>query len=96
MSCKKKGEFRMDGKTIQDGRVTARQQEFLDFIKRFEEENRHSPTFREISIGLGISSKGSVSAMVNMLSSMGLIDKANGSSRGTKSHPLFRRHVESA
>jgi len=77
-------------------RVTQRQQEFLDFIREFEERHGKSPTFREIAIGMGVSSKGSVSAMVNMLASMGLLDKANGSSRGTKGRTLFRGQVKGA
>lgn len=64
-------------------RPSERQQEFLDFINKFEEMHGHNPTFREIAIGLGISSKGSISAMIETLASMGLIEKANGASRGT-------------
>jgi SOS-response transcriptional repressor LexA len=66
-----------------DDRVSERQQEFLRFMHNYEEMNGRPPTFREIAIGMGITSKGSVSAMINMLSSMGLVDKANGAFRGT-------------
>jgi SOS-response transcriptional repressor LexA len=74
-------------------RVSERQQEFLDFMKHFEEMHGCSPTFREIAIGMGISSKGSVSAMIDMLHSMGLIEKAHGASRGTQTRdPVQASH----
>ena len=65
-------------------RLSERQQEFLDFMVKFEEEHGHAPTFKEIAIGMDITSKGSVSAMINMLSSMGYVEKADGRMRGTK------------
>lgn len=63
--------------------ISERQQEFLDFIRHFEEMHHKPPTYREIAIGLGVSSKGSVSAMINTLHDMGLIEKAQGRARGT-------------
>lgn len=67
-----------------DERVSERQQEFLDFMEEFEREHGHPATFKEIAIGMGISSKGSVSAMIGTLDQMGLLRRARGSSRGTK------------
>jgi SOS-response transcriptional repressor LexA len=67
-----------------DDRVSERQQDFLRFMKNYEEMHGHPPTFKEIAIGLDITSKGSVSAMINMLSSMGLVEKADGRMRGTR------------
>jgi SOS-response transcriptional repressor LexA len=64
--------------------ISLRQQEFLDFIRDFEKVHGQPPTFKEIAIGMGISSKGSVSAMIGTLAQMGLIRKAAGASRGTK------------
>jgi SOS-response transcriptional repressor LexA len=74
---------------LADERVSRRQQEFLDFMQTFERLNGKPPTFKEIAIGMGITSKGSVSAMINMLSSMGYVEKAAGANRGTKTrHPV--------
>lgn len=67
-----------------DERVSDRQREFLAFLKHYEEDHGRSPTFKEIAIGMGITSKGSVSAMINMLSMMGYVEKAEGVIRGTR------------
>ena len=70
-------------------RLSERQQEFLDFMVKFEEEHGHAPTFPEIAIGMEISSKGSVSAMMGTLAEMGFVEKANGVYRGTQvRHPV--------
>lgn len=66
-----------------DDRISERQGEFLAFMRNYEKLYGRPPTFKEIALGLDISSKGSISAMVNTLSQMGLIDKANGINRGT-------------
>jgi SOS-response transcriptional repressor LexA len=63
--------------------LSERQSEFLAFMRTYEVVHGRPPTFREIAVGLDISSKGSISAMMNTLSQMGLIDKANGQNRGT-------------
>lgn len=67
-----------------DDRVSDRQRDFLRFLKMYEMEHGRSPTFKEIAIGMGIISKGSVSAMINMLASMGYVEKADGVIRGTR------------
>jgi SOS-response transcriptional repressor LexA len=64
-------------------RISERQGEFLDFMKDYERRHGRPPTFREIAMALEISSKGSVSAMVNSLAKLGFVDKANGVNRGT-------------
>lgn len=64
--------------------ISERQQEFLDFLRNYEEMHGRPPTFREIAIGMGVSSKGSVSAMINTLASMGLVDRAKATPRGTR------------
>ena len=63
--------------------LSERQQEFLVFMRDYEAVNGRPPTFKEIAIGLNISSKGSISAMVETLSRMGFVDKAEGRNRGT-------------
>lgn len=66
-----------------DDRVSPRQREFMEFMKAYEEREGRPPTFKEIAIGLKISSKGSISAMMDTLERMGYVDKANGTLRGT-------------
>ena len=73
-------------------KVSQRQQEFIDFMKRFEKMHGYAPTFKEIAIGLEISSKGSVSAMMATLSEMGYVEKADGANRGTR----IRRPVQAS
>jgi repressor LexA len=68
---------------MMDDRISPRQQEFLDFMKEFEERNGHPPTFKEIAIAMGVTSKGTVSAMMASLAELGYIEKADGVSRGT-------------
>jgi SOS-response transcriptional repressor LexA len=77
---------------MMDDRISWRQQQFLDFMKRFEKRHGKPPTFKEIAIGMGISSKGSVSAMMATLEQMGQIDRAHGAYRGT----VLRRPVQKA
>ena len=64
-------------------RISLRQQEFLDFLKDFEEKHGHAPTFKEIAIAMEVTSKGTVSAMILSLSKLGFVEKADGVSRGT-------------
>ena len=64
-------------------RISERQSEFLDFMRDYERRHGRPPTFKEIAIALEISSKGSVSAMVNSLAKLGMVDKAEGRNRGT-------------
>lgn len=47
--------------------TTDRQQEYLDFMRRFQRERRRPPTFREIAIAMEVSSKGTISDMMMAL-----------------------------
>jgi SOS-response transcriptional repressor LexA len=72
--------------------ISERQQEFLDFMAKFQRKYGKPPTFKEIAIGMGISSKGSVSAMMLMLEQMGYVDRARGVYRGTHLRPVQKSH----
>jgi len=64
----------------------------MRFIEGFTANHGKSPTYKEIAIGMGISSKGSVSAMMLSLEKMGQIDRPNGAIRGTHvRHPVQKR-----
>lgn len=61
--------------------LTERQWQFLEFLDNFRRKAGRPPTFREISVGLGISSKGSVSTMLARLESKGVLDRLTPSFR---------------
>lgn len=66
--------------------LTDRQWRFLSFLNAFLQEHKRRPTFREIAIGLGISSKGSVSTMIERLQAKGVLDR--------KLRPSFKQGEE--
>jgi repressor LexA len=63
-------------------RISVRQQEFLEFLAGYEKRNGVSPTFREIALGMNITSKGSVSAMIDMLVKKGVVQRDDRVVRG--------------
>jgi len=65
--------------------ISERQQAYIDFLLKFEEANGYPPTFKDIALGMKVTSKGTVSSMVDMLAAMGLVEKAKGNYRGTRS-----------
>lgn len=64
--------------------LTPRHKQFLAFLKRYREQHGVAPTYREISIALGITSKGSVSLMVDKLRENGFIRQDVGQRRGIR------------
>jgi repressor LexA len=65
-------------------KVTDRQREFLTFLRDYRKKHGRPPTYREIGIALGITSKGTVSSMVGRLRSEGLIRHEIGVRRGIR------------
>lgn len=61
--------------------MTKEQAELLVFIKRFIDKNGYSPSYEEISSGLGYSSKSRVHARVTALVKLGKITKVEHMSR---------------
>ena len=55
--------------------MTDRQEDYIDFIKRFIYEKGYAPSVREIAKELNISSTASVQKMLNRLESKGLIKR---------------------
>lgn len=61
--------------------LTPRQSQCLDFIRRFLAEHRHGPSYDEIAAGLGVKSRGSVSAMLGKLRTRGFLTWRAGDAR---------------
>lgn len=66
------------------GRMTARQQEVLDFITRFSQTAGAPPTVREIAAGMGFASTNAVSDHLAALERAGMIDRRSNRSRGIR------------
>ena len=58
-----------------------RQQDIYDFIKAYMAENQYSPTFREISNAVGLSSPSTVHKHLNTLRNKGYINYIDSCSR---------------
>ncbi len=58
--------------------ITAKQQRFLDFIRRYTLDNNAPPTYEEIRAGLGLSSLGTVNWYVQTLARAGFLLRAKG------------------
>lgn len=66
------------------GRLTARQQEVLDFITKFSQSSGAPPTVREIAAGMGFASTNAVSDHLAALERAGAIDRRSNRSRGIR------------
>lgn len=62
-------------------KLTKKQQNLLNFIQDFTEENGYSPSYREIVAGLGLSSVSAVAEHINNLVEKGVIKKVPGAAR---------------
>lgn len=73
-------------------RLTKKQNEVLNFIQDFQEENGVTPTYREIMNGLGLTSPASVAEHIDNLVAKGALEKVPGEARSLKI--LDYRHEE--
>ena len=65
--------------------LSERQREFMEFLERYEREHGVGPTFREIALGMGVVSKGSITVMIDRLLRHGVITRdEKGAIRGLK------------
>ena len=62
-------------------KLTKKQQNILNFIQDFTEENGFSPSYREIMSGLGLSSVSAVAEHIDNLTDKGVIKKVPGAAR---------------
>ncbi|MSQ08403.1 MAG: repressor LexA [Dehalococcoidia bacterium] len=73
-------------------KLSDRQQEILDFIGSFHEENGYPPTVRDIQQGCGVSSTSVVAYNLEVLKKEGYLDRIVGVSRGLRlAGPSARR-----
>lgn len=73
-------------------KLTKKQLAVFDFIRDFTEENGHSPSYREIMEGLGLTSVSAVAEHVDNLVSKGALKKTPGEARSLEI--LDYKHVE--
>ena len=89
---------------MNDGRPTKKQALVLDFIKNFILEKDESPSYREIAVGVGLSSIASVAEHIDNLIAKGYLIKNPGAARSlevvNRSHPeteeLFHNRLKIA
>ena len=70
-------------------RITARQQQALDFIARYLRANKRAPSYREIARELGVSSLNTVQGYLRALEGRGLIAIERDGQE--EAHPSWRR-----
>lgn len=85
-------------------KLTKKQLAVLDFIRDFTGENGHSPSYREICEGLGLSSVSAVAEHIDNLVAKGALLKTPGEARSlevldykhTETVNLFKTRMASA
>ena len=85
-------------------KLTKKQKQIVDFISDFLENNDYSPSYREIMIGIGLSSVASVAEHVENLVAKGVLKKVPGAARSlevvTSPHPetiaLFNQAISAS
>ena len=73
-------------------KLTKKQLAVLDFIRDFTEENGHSPSYREICEGIGLSSVSAVAEHIDNLVAKGALRKTSGEARSLE--VLDYKHTE--
>ena len=73
-------------------KLTKKQLAVLNFIQDFMEENGHSPSYREIMVGLSLTSVSAVAEHVDNLVAKGALRKVPGESRSLE--VLDYKHTE--
>lgn len=73
-------------------KLTKKQLAVLDFIKDYTDENGHSPSYREICEGIGLSSVSSVAEHIDNLVAKGALLKTPGEARSLE--VLDYKHTE--
>ncbi|MBQ3452901.1 hypothetical protein IJG28_01725 [Candidatus Saccharibacteria bacterium] len=73
-------------------KLTKKQLAVLNFVQDFMEENGHSPSYREIMAGLGLSSVSAVAEHVDNLVEKGALRKVPGGARSLE--VLDYKHTE--
>ena len=61
--------------------LTKKQLELFNFIKKYIDENNMSPSYEEMRVGTGVSSKGLIFVKIKQLEERGRIEKLPGKNR---------------
>ena len=77
---------------MKERKLTKKQLALLNFIRDFTEENGHSPSYREICEGLGLSSVSAVAEHIDNLVEKGALLKTPGEARSLEI--LDYQHIE--
>jgi repressor LexA len=85
-------------------KITKKQQAVLDFLQDYTEENGVSPSYREIMMGLGLSSVSAVAEHIDNLVAKGVLQKNPGEARSLvvldyrheETVELFKAHMITA
>ena len=64
--------------------LTKKQFEVLKYIEQFIKENEYSPSYEEVAIGIGTSSKGSVLKHIHALQEAGFLERKENSGRSIR------------
>lgn len=62
-------------------KLTKKQLAVLNFLEEFTEENGYSPSYREIMVGMGLSSVSAVAEHIDNLVAKGVLRKVPGAAR---------------
>ena len=62
-------------------KLTKKQKQIVDFISNFLNNNDYSPSYREIMVGLGLSSVSAVAEHIDNLVGKGILKKVPGAAR---------------
>lgn len=73
-------------------KITKKQQAVLNFLEDYTEENGYSPSYREIMVGLGLSSVSAVAEHIDNMVAKGILKKVPGAARSLE--VLDFRHTE--
>ena len=63
--------------------ISAKQQQILDFVGSYTDENGYPPTVREIAAAVGLRSPSTVHSHIKKLIEQGYLDKAGRKTRTT-------------
>jgi repressor LexA len=79
--------------------LTARQQEILDFIARYQEEHGYSPTYQEMADHFGMASKFGIVRHVEALIKKGYLEKSDAAARSFRllnhqPQPVIEEHPD--
>lgn len=72
------------GKPLSVREDKERRRNILDFISDFTEVHGYAPTFREVGMGVGLSSSSTVQYQLRVLAAMGRVTWADGVCRSLK------------